>query len=71
MIRVIKQMQDRTYKITLEVTADELRTLIQHAELEKNKVFFSRNKEIFDRWHKLRDDLAYHLDMITDYPWKL
>lgn len=59
-------MNERTYKIKLELTVDQLQTLIQHAESEKEKALGLSND---NDWSKVRDQLAYELDMITDYPW--
>jgi hypothetical protein len=60
----------KEYVIKLTVTVDQLQSMIQHAEDEKEWHLVHGGEPAVKEWDKVRDELAYHLDMITDYPFK-
>ena len=60
----MQKIQMEKYQIKLRITIDQLQSFIQHVEKVKSECDCEDGKE----WEKVRDDLAYELDMITDYP---
>jgi hypothetical protein len=61
---------NKAYAVKLQLTVDQLQSLIQHAEEEKEWHLIHGGEPEVREWDKVRDQLAYELDMITDYPWK-
>lgn len=59
----------KKHSIKLILTQEQLQSLVQFAEQEK-EYWYDKNKEETEDWSKIRDQLAYELDMITDYPFK-
>jgi hypothetical protein len=52
--------------IKLSLSIDQIQSLIQYTELKKSEVSYNESKE----WEKVRDVLAWHLDLITEWPFK-
>lgn len=57
----------RSYQIKIDVTTTQLAQLIAFTE-DEQEYWANLSKEDAEQWAKLRDALAYNLDMIEDYP---
>lgn len=58
------------HSVKVKLKIDQLQTLINHAQEEADYWLTFGQQSEAEEWARIRDEFAYEMDMITQFPFK-